>query len=159
MMRWHNMPWPTDILYKEEAFYRFPRETLTWNFYNQEGLLTLQFRVIDVLHHIPMANWTKYGTDIVAKQFTSYPKNLNFDKFQFLFPPLVLICFYYPYLCTVCGIVVEKNKQTKEMMKLMGISSWIYWLIVYLQKILLQILLVTIVVGLMKVCNAIVQSE
>lgn len=152
-MRWYNTPWPTDHLYKEQMFHRFPRDTLDWNFYRKEGFVALQFRIISTLHVTPpaQANRTFPLTIIEAKEFPDYPQNLNFDKFQYLVPSLTLICFYYTYLNTVCCIVAERRKHTIELMKLMGISNWFYWLSVYLQKILLQIVSVTIIIVLMKV--------
>lgn len=150
IMRWYNIPWPTDILYKEQAYYRFPRDTLDSDFYRKEGFLDLQFRIMNQLHATPFSGSTVYAP-IIAKQFPSYPPNLNFDKFQFLVPPLILICFHYTYCNNICFIVVEKKKQSKEIMRLMGISNWTYWLSLYLQKVLMHVVSTSIIIGLMKV--------
>lgn len=150
-MRWYNIPWPTDILFKEQAFYRFPSDTLDPFFYKKEGFLDLQYRIINILNG--KSSYTNNTIHLVfeAKPFPSYPRNSNFDNFQFMFPPLILICFHYTYCNAICFIVDEKKKQSKEIMKMMGISNWIYWLSLYLQKMLMHIVSVSIIIGLMKV--------
>lgn len=150
-MRWYNKPWPTDVLYREQAFRRYPQETLDWDFYRKEGFLVLQCRIMNTLHAFEYSGNIIPHARTLTRTFPDYPENLNFEKIQFLFPSLVLMSFYYPYINAICRIVAEKKKQTMELMKLMGVSSVFYWLCVYLKEILLRIVTVTIVVGLMKV--------
>lgn len=151
-MRWFNAYWPTDILYNEQAFYRYP-QTLPWDFYKEEGFLSLQFRISLNAYYDDddsKTSWRLNSTPMRA--FPPYhTKDLNFERFQFLFPPIILICFYYPYWSTICSIAVEKKKESREIMKLMGISTWIYWLSLFIQKMLLHIVTVTIIVGVTKV--------
>lgn len=154
IMRWYNRPWPTDILFKEQMFYKFPRNTsLDWNYYHKEGFLALQYRLMSTFLSLVPLHTDKivYVSNHIGPEFPSYPENLTFDKFQFVFPPLTLICFYYTYINTICGIIYEKNKRTREMMKLMGISSWIYWSCLFVKKMALNVIVISIVVYLLKV--------
>ncbi|XP_053679934.1 phospholipid-transporting ATPase ABCA3-like [Anopheles nili] len=69
--------------------------------------------------------------------------------FENLLPLIVVIAFFYTAINTVKYITVEKEKQLKEAMKIMGLPSWLHWSAWFVKCLLLLIVSISLIVVLL----------
>ncbi|XP_058116459.1 phospholipid-transporting ATPase ABCA3-like [Anopheles ziemanni] len=62
-----------------------------------------------------------------------------------LLPLIIVIAFFYTAINTVKYITVEKEKQLKEAMKIMGLSSWLHWTAWFVKCIALLLISISII--------------
>lgn len=55
--------------------------------------------------------------------------------------------FFLPVMNTVYCIVVEKERQLKDVMRIMGLSNWLHWLSWFMRSISIMMIIVTFIVG------------
>uniref|UniRef100_A0A182QNS7 ABC transporter domain-containing protein n=1 Tax=Anopheles farauti TaxID=69004 RepID=A0A182QNS7_9DIPT len=68
-----------------------------------------------------------------------------------LFPSIVMVAFFYSCINTVKFITLEKEKQLKESMKVMGLDGWIHWVAWFLRTLTLLTVSITLVTVLLSV--------
>uniref|UniRef100_A0A6E8VSN7 ABC transporter domain-containing protein n=1 Tax=Anopheles coluzzii TaxID=1518534 RepID=A0A6E8VSN7_ANOCL len=66
-----------------------------------------------------------------------------------LFPSIIMVAFFYSCINTVKFITLEKEKQLKESMKVMGLNGWIHWTAWFVRTITLLTCSVTLVTVLL----------
>ncbi|XP_058065569.1 phospholipid-transporting ATPase ABCA3-like [Anopheles bellator] len=66
-----------------------------------------------------------------------------------LLPLIIVIAFFYTAINTVEYITVEKEKQLKEAMKIMGLSSWLHWSAWFVKCITLLLISISIITVLL----------
>lgn len=54
-----------------------------------------------------------------------------------LFPAIIMIAFFYSCINTVKFITLEKERQLKESMKIMGLSGWLHWMAWFVKTLIL----------------------
>uniref|UniRef100_A0A182UD52 ABC transporter domain-containing protein n=1 Tax=Anopheles melas TaxID=34690 RepID=A0A182UD52_9DIPT len=69
--------------------------------------------------------------------------------FENLLPLIIVIAFFYTAINTVKYITVEKEKQLKETMKIMGLPSWLHWSAWFVKCLLLLIVSISLIVVLL----------
>uniref|UniRef100_A0A182K217 ABC transporter domain-containing protein n=1 Tax=Anopheles christyi TaxID=43041 RepID=A0A182K217_9DIPT len=69
-----------------------------------------------------------------------------------LFPSIIMVAFFYSCINTVKFITLEKEKQLKESMKVMGLNGWIHWTAWFVRTLTLLTISITIVTVLLS-CN------
>uniref|UniRef100_A0A1B0G2X8 ABC transporter domain-containing protein n=1 Tax=Glossina morsitans morsitans TaxID=37546 RepID=A0A1B0G2X8_GLOMM len=119
--------------------------------YLREGFLPVQ-------HAVSMA-YMKLLTDQndipnVYMQRYPYPEHIFDPLLQGLaamMPFIILMSFIYPCTCIVKSITAEKEKQLKEVMKIMGLDSWIHWTAWFVKCFITLGISATSIVILMKV--------
>lgn len=95
--------------------------------YYAEGFLAIQ-------NAIARAFVSKIGNrtmpDVLIKRFPypPYSENSYWSLLQGILPLFVLFSFNYSFSNAVRFIAMEKEKQLKEAMKIMGLQSWLHWL-------------------------------
>lgn len=60
-----------------------------------------------------------------------------------------MIAFFYTAINTVKYITVEKERQLKETMKIMGLSSWLHWSAWFVKCILLLMVSISLITALL----------
>lgn len=71
--------------------------------------------------------------------------------------PINLVCaFLFSAMNTVRYIVIEKEKQLKEAMNIMGMPSWINWTAWFLRTMIFMMVANSIIVGMLKVNSTII---
>lgn len=68
-----------------------------------------------------------------------------------LLPLIILIAFFYTCINTVKYITIEKERQLKEAMKIMGLSNWLHWTAWFVRCLLLLLITISLVTLLMTV--------
>lgn len=63
----------------------------------------------------------------------------------------ILLSFIYPTINTVRFIAIEKERQLKEAMKIMGLPNWLHWLSWFIRTMLFMMISITCIVALLKV--------
>ncbi|XP_037883728.1 phospholipid-transporting ATPase ABCA1 isoform X1 [Glossina fuscipes] len=119
--------------------------------YLREGFLPVQ-------HAISMA-YMKLLTDRddipeVYMQRYPYPEYIFDPLLQGLaamMPFIILLSFIYPWTSIVKYVTAEKEKQLKEVMKIMGLDSWIHWTAWFVKCFITLGISATSIVILMKV--------
>uniref|UniRef100_A0A182MGR1 ABC transporter domain-containing protein n=1 Tax=Anopheles culicifacies TaxID=139723 RepID=A0A182MGR1_9DIPT len=69
-----------------------------------------------------------------------------------LFPSIIMVAFFYSCINTVKFITLEKEKQLKESMKVMGLEGWIHWVAWFVRTLTLLTVSITLVTVLLS-CN------
>lgn len=64
---------------------------------------------------------------------------------------LIMISFMYNYVNTIRAITIEKEKQLKESMKIMGLPGWLHWLAWFARTFLLSLMTVVFMVIVVKI--------
>lgn len=83
--------------------------------------------------------------------YPPYDVDIILDVLIQIIPIFILISFNYSFSTTVRFIAMEKEKQLKEAMKIMGLSNWLHWLGWFIKSMVLLTISITIVVALLKV--------
>ncbi|XP_058837014.1 phospholipid-transporting ATPase ABCA3-like isoform X2 [Topomyia yanbarensis] len=66
-----------------------------------------------------------------------------------LLPLIILISFFYTCINTVKYITIEKERQLKEAMKIMGLSNWLHWTAWFVRCLVLLLITISLVTVLM----------
>ncbi len=96
--------------------------------YHNEGFLSIQNAVARAF--IAKNNTTTQMPEVMVKRFPYPAHALNTFLYllQTIVPLFVLFSFSYSFANAVRFIAIEKEKQLKEAMKIMGLPSWLHWL-------------------------------
>ncbi|XP_055624100.1 phospholipid-transporting ATPase ABCA3-like isoform X2 [Toxorhynchites rutilus septentrionalis] len=81
-----------------------------------------------------------YQLPTVTLQRFPYPPFYNdplLRGLENLFPVIIMIAFFYSCINTVKFITLEKERQLKESMKIMGLSGWIHWTAWFVKTLIL----------------------
>lgn len=126
-------------------------------FYYSDGFLPIQ-NAIAWSYTVWRCNETNTCDDhsppSIQMQRYPYPPYLNdilFDGLEDAIGLFLMLSFVYPIISTVRFIAVEKEKQLKEVMKIMGMPVWLHWTSWFVRTMLFMIVSITIMIGLMKV--------
>lgn len=94
--------------------------------YYQEGFLAIQNTIASAF--ISMSG--NQMPEILVKRFPypPYTSDFQWQLLQYVAPLFILFGFNYSFLNSVRFVGVEKEKQLKEAMKIMGLPSWLHWL-------------------------------
>ncbi|GJQ88074.1 hypothetical protein Trydic_g13087 [Trypoxylus dichotomus] len=122
------------------------------NYFN-EGFLTLQYYVsTEIIKYYANENFIELPQ--VLMQRFPYPSWLN-DPLQTALESLISLLFMIAFssVCinTVKVITLEKEKQLKEAMKIMGLTNWLHWTAWFLKTFVLILFTIILIVILLKV--------
>ncbi|KAJ6638915.1 Phospholipid-transporting ATPase ABCA3, partial [Pseudolycoriella hygida] len=104
----------------------------------------------------------KNKSDIVLPeiQMNQYPYIFSDDSVGIfkvvgiIYGLVVLICLSFSAMNTVRYISIEKEKQLKEVMKIMGLPNWLHWTSWFTRTMIFMLITITIIAGIMKhLCN------
>lgn len=127
-------------------------------FYFQEGFLAVQdaiARSFTQLKCIEEKEKCENGTlPAIKMQRYPYPPyiyDVLLQGLESIVSFFILLSFIYPTINTVRFIAIEKERQLKEAMKIMGLSNWLHWTSWFLRTMMLMIVTITFIVTLLKV--------
>lgn len=63
----------------------------------------------------------------------------------------VILSFMYPIISTVRFIAIEKEKQLKEVMKIMGMPVWLHWTSWFVRTMIFMVISITLMIAMLKV--------
>lgn len=83
--------------------------------------------------------------------FPEYVNDILGLILEFAIPIIFMVAFLYSAINNIKYIAIEKELQLKEAMKIMGLSSYLHWIAWFTKCILFQIVIISIVTGLVKI--------
>ncbi|XP_031625623.1 ATP-binding cassette sub-family A member 3-like [Contarinia nasturtii] len=150
--------WNTNRLFPEQPYspyYPYADDGKLPSYY-KEGFLAIQNAIAQAF--LQLNNVNKTMPDILLNRFPfpSYTENMIATQFSILLPLFFLLSLNYTFMNTIRFISVEKEKQLKEAMKIMGLAGWMHYLswfirtmiMLSISMILITILLTTSTVGI-----------
>lgn len=129
-------------------------------YYYSEGFLSIQNAIaVSYTHNrcnetkaCSIDDYRKLNTSIQMQRYP-YPSFLNDILLEGLTEAVglfIMLSFVYPIISTVRFIAVEKEKQLKEVMKIMGMPVWLHWSSWFVRTMIFMIVSMTLMIGLLK---------
>ncbi|XP_052859763.1 phospholipid-transporting ATPase ABCA3-like [Anopheles cruzii] len=116
--------------------------------YLREGFLTLQAAIARTFirrqrtgYQLPQVNLRRYP-------YPPYYDDVVLLAMERLLPMIILISFFYTCINTVKFITIEKEKQLKEAMKIMGLPNWLHWTAWFVRCLVLLLITISLLVFL-----------
>ncbi|XP_050667150.1 phospholipid-transporting ATPase ABCA3-like [Leptidea sinapis] len=134
-----------------------PRFPHSWEGGNDPGYVNEMF--IALQHSISMELISRQ-TNLDLENFTvniqrfphpPYLQDLAVEFLTYIFPLFVIISFSYTSVNIVSAVTTEKENQLKEMMKIMGLPTWLHWTAWFLKQFIYMFLISGLLVLLLKV--------
>lgn len=147
----NNMyPKKTDINRIENSEYGEPP------FYWRSGFLLIQDAIARAYIKLKCKSRCEEHNKLpqIFMQKYPYPPHIDDDliqKMNTILPFFILLCFCYPAINTVRFIALEKERNLKEAMKIMGLPNWLHWTSWFARTTLLMTIIITMIVLLLKV--------
>ncbi|XP_053672341.1 phospholipid-transporting ATPase ABCA3-like [Anopheles nili] len=95
--------------------------------YYKEGFLAIQGAVSRALLGRRLGGVSLPTVHIQRYPYPPYYDDAILEALQQLLALIIVISFFYTCVNTVKYITIEKEKQLKEAMKIMGLSNWLHW--------------------------------
>ncbi|KAL1501623.1 hypothetical protein ABEB36_006920 [Hypothenemus hampei] len=144
--------WRTDKLYENEFGFQPTRESD----YNWKGFLTMQM-ALDmsfIEKEKERQNGTISNLKLQAQSFPYPPHKADSglsEVFIFYLPLITLFSFIFVCPAVIKRVVEEKHSGIKELMRMIGMKSWILWLGWFIYSMIPMIMSIICIVILMKV--------
>ncbi|KAJ6632964.1 Phospholipid-transporting ATPase ABCA3, partial [Pseudolycoriella hygida] len=124
--------WRTDLLFPRFEILG-PRNRLSDNGgippgYFQEGFLAIQNAIANQFLQMK-SNMAESMPEIHIQRYPypPYIRDVLLTGLETLVSLIILLSFVFPFTNTVKFIAIEKEKQLKEWMKIMGLPNWLHW--------------------------------
>uniref|UniRef100_A0A182M226 ABC transporter domain-containing protein n=1 Tax=Anopheles culicifacies TaxID=139723 RepID=A0A182M226_9DIPT len=95
--------------------------------YYNEGFLGIQGAISRALLERRLAGVELPTVHVQRYPYPPYYDDAILEALQQLLALIIVISFFYTCINTVKYITIEKEKQLKEAMKIMGLSNWLHW--------------------------------
>lgn len=152
--------WHTNLLYplfstggprsREDDFGGMP-------FYFQEGFLPIQDAIARSFTEVKCEiektceNSTLPGIRMQRYPYPPYIFDVLLQGLETIVSFFILLSFIYPTINTVRFIAIEKERQLKEAMKIMGLPSWLHWTSWFIRTMTFMVVSISFIVALLKV--------
>lgn len=83
--------------------------------------------------------------------YPSFMQDYFLEALEIWLPFIILVSFLYPCTFGVKAVTVEKEQQLKEVMKIMGLDSWLHWAAWFVKSFCLLIISSALIVLILKV--------
>ncbi|XP_031627171.1 ATP-binding cassette sub-family A member 3-like, partial [Contarinia nasturtii] len=126
--------------------------------YHSEGFLAIQNAIAQVYMQMNLIGSNGENgyelPDKIEMQRFPYPPYVHdvlLDGFEKATGIFIMLSFVYPIISTVRFIAVEKEKQLKEIMKIMGMPVWLHWTSWFVRTMIFMLISITFMVALLKI--------
>lgn len=125
-----------------------------WYFF--EGFLPIQDSIARAYTKMKCKNLTCKDEPLPNIQMQRYPYppytfDLLLQGLETIVSFFILLSFIYPSINLVRFIAIEKERQLKEAMKIMGLSNWLHWISWFLRTMIFMVISISCIVALLKV--------
>ncbi|XP_053680207.1 phospholipid-transporting ATPase ABCA3-like [Anopheles nili] len=114
------------------------------NYYN-ETFLQIQSAISRSILQERAPNFQFPDVYLSRYPYPPFYSDLLLTGLENLLPLIIVIAFFYTCINTVKYITVEKERQLKEAMKIMGLSSWLHWTAWFVKCIILLIISISMI--------------
>ncbi|KAG4071964.1 hypothetical protein HA402_006125 [Bradysia odoriphaga] len=118
--------------------------------YYQEGFLAIQNAVAGAFLQLKSGN-TMPEIYIQRYPYPPYLRDVLLSGLETLVSFIVLLSFIFPFSNTVKFIAIEKEKQLKEWMKIMGLPNWLHWTSWFIRTMIIMTISLSLMVFLLNV--------
>ncbi|CAB3224165.1 unnamed protein product [Arctia plantaginis] len=149
--------WRTDLVFPSFEL-PGPRFPFSWEGGNDPGYVNELF--IPLQHAISMELISKmtgqnmrslYTINIERYPHPPYWEDQSLSVLKILFPMFILLSCSYTAINIVRAIVVEKELQLKETMKIMGLPTWLHWTAWFCKQFIFQLVIAIVMIIFLKV--------
>ncbi|XP_055297532.1 phospholipid-transporting ATPase ABCA3-like isoform X2 [Sitodiplosis mosellana] len=123
-------------------------------YYLSEGFLPIQEAIARTLMAMKCTeNSCKFMPSIQMHRYPypPYVHDVLLDAMEKAVALFIMLSFVYPIISTVRFIAVEREKQLKEVMKIMGMPVWLHWTSWFVQTMIFIVVSISFIVGLLKI--------
>ncbi|XP_017079298.2 phospholipid-transporting ATPase ABCA1-like isoform X2 [Drosophila eugracilis] len=119
--------------------------------YYREGFLALQQEIS--MAYIRQKSLRNSLPDVTIQHYPypEYKKDDIFAACTFIAPFFIIMCFFYSFINIIKFIAAEKEKQLKEVMKIMGLRNWLHWAAWFVKAFIPLSILATIITICLKI--------
>lgn len=119
-------------------------------FYHSEGFLAIQNAIA---YSYMEKNVNKTYTRILMQSlpYLPYTYDMMLSVLKYVFSSFLTLCFVYPCMNTVRFITIEKEKQLKAVMQIMGVSNCLQWLAWFVRTMIIMLISISLIVLALKV--------
>ncbi|CAH4032670.1 unnamed protein product [Pieris brassicae] len=134
-----------------------PRFPFSWEGGNSPGyvnelFIALQHSIsMELVSRLTNRNLRDFKINIQRYPHPAYVEDLAVDALKLLFPMFVMISFSYTAVNIVRAITLEKESQLKEIMKIMGLPTWLHWIAWFFKQFVYMFIISGLLVVLLKV--------
>ncbi|PSN43689.1 hypothetical protein C0J52_19461 [Blattella germanica] len=121
--------------------------------YWYEGFLLLEHHIFHSIFD-RLGNGTTISWPEIQLQRFPYPTYTQDDMLDALkknVPLLMMVSFVYTCISIVKVVTLEKERQLKESMKIMGLPNWLHWTAWFLKSLIFLMITVILIVILLKI--------
>lgn len=121
--------------------------------YYQEGFAGLQHAISLKFIERKKTNPNTIIPEIFLQRFPypAFTRDVLLEVITLIIPFMILASFIIPCMNNVKYITVEKEKQLKEVMKIMGLSNWLHWTAWFCKIMIFLLISITMITILLKV--------
>ncbi|GAB0097260.1 ATP-binding cassette sub-family A member 3 [Sergentomyia squamirostris] len=121
--------------------------------YYREGFAALQHAISMTFIEMKKVNPATVIPEIFLQRFPypAFTRDVLLEVITMIVPFMILASFIVPCINNVKFITIEKEKQLKEVMKIMGLSSWLHWVAWFCKIMVFLLISITLIVILLKV--------
>ncbi|XP_055711669.1 phospholipid-transporting ATPase ABCA3 isoform X3 [Phlebotomus papatasi] len=121
--------------------------------YYQEGFSGLQHAISIKFIERKKTNPNTIIPEIFLQRFPypAFTRDVLLEVITLIIPFMILASFIIPCMNNVKYITVEKEKQLKEVMKIMGLSNWLHWTAWFCKIMIFLMISITMITILLKV--------
>lgn len=117
--------------------------------YYKEGFVAIQNAIANAFVGMNNASMPEIRTQRFPTP--KHLRNVFASDFQFLMPLFFLMSLNYTFMNTVRFISIEKEKQLKEAMKIMGLANWMHYLSWFIRTLIMLFISMTLITILLTV--------
>lgn len=138
-LRPDDFNWQTNLLFPNDVYAnRYPEDDDGGPpSYINEGFLALQNAIHSAFTVINQANQSMPEIQMQRFPTPSFIMNIFATDLQMFMPLFFLMSLNYTFMNTIRFISIEKEKQLKEAMKIMGLASWMHYLSWFIRTIVM----------------------
>ncbi|KAJ2946031.1 hypothetical protein O0L34_g4949 [Tuta absoluta] len=148
--------WRTELLFPvfDVPGPRFPK---SWEGGNDPGYVNEMFIALqqvvstELISRVTGQDLTNFTVNIQRYPHPSYIEDLATEALQVLFATFIMLSFSYTAVNIVKSIVVEKEMQLKETMKIMGLPTWLHWTAWFCKQFIYLLIAAVLIVIILKV--------
>ncbi|XP_055623835.1 phospholipid-transporting ATPase ABCA3-like [Toxorhynchites rutilus septentrionalis] len=150
-VRWLFPDWKTNLLVVPFSFGARNRNLSEGGSpdYYSEGFIPIQTALSSAI--VAAKNPDVEGRHVMLRRipYPPYYEDSLLPAMEALLPLIILIAFFYSCINTVKYITIEKERQLKEAMKIMGLPNWLHWTAWFVRCLVLLLVTISLITLLM----------
>ncbi|XP_055535486.1 phospholipid-transporting ATPase ABCA3-like [Wyeomyia smithii] len=119
--------------------------------YMYEGFTPIQTAISSAFLAAKNPQFVRHNVFLRRIPYPPYYEDQLLPAMEALLPLIILIAFFYTCINTVKHVTIEKERQLKEAMKIMGLPNWLHWTAWFVRSLIILLITISLVTILMTV--------